>query len=363
MPQPAQQIRFCTSRDGTRIAYATCGVGPPLVWAAGWGHHLKLDWDCRVWRPWLDVLARRHTLVRYDWRGCGLSDREHVEFSFEKFVEDFEAVIEAAGLAPFSLFGMTAGAAISLTYAVRRPERVSRLVLYGSFVRNRLAGGSTPQEVAEAEARLKMLEVGWPDDSPAYGQFHTSLLMPDASIEQSQSFADLLRQTTSPATTLAIIRSVLRIDLREVVPKVRCPTLVLHSRGESLIRFEHGREVAGLIPGARFVPLEGRNTVLMETEPAWWSFVEALEDFLLAPTSKRARGSQPPFDGLTPRECEVLELVAQGLDNDSIGARLGISERTARNHVSIILSKLGINSRSQAIVRAREAGFGLSTSA
>ena len=358
MPQPAQQIRFCSSRDGTRIAYATCGAGPPLVWAAAWGHHLELDWACQVWRPWLDMLARRHTLVRYDWRGCGLSDRERIEFSFERFVEDLEAVIEATGLGRFALFGMAAGAAIGMTYAARHPERVSRLALYASFVRNRLAGSPTPQEVAEAEARVKMVEVGWPNDSPAYGQFHASLLMPDASPEQSQSLADLLRQAASPATALAILRTVLLIDVQEIVPNVRCPTLVLHSRGDSLIPFEQGRAVAGLIPGARFVPLESRNTVLLDTEPAWQPFVEALDDFLPAPPAKPAPGSQFPFDDLTPRECEVLELVAQGLDNGTIGAQLGISERTARNHLSIILSKLGINSRAQAIVQARDAGFG-----
>jgi len=358
MSQPSQQIRFCTSRDGTRIAYAICGAGPPLVWAAAWIHHLKLDWDCPVWRPWLDMLARRHSLVRYDWRGAGLSDREQVEFSFEKLVDDFEAVIEAAGLGQFALFGMAVGAAISMTYAVRHPERVNHLALHASFVRNKLAGNSTPQEVAEAEARVKMLEVGWSKDAPAYSQFHASLLMPDASPEQSRSLADLLRQTTSPATTLATLQTVLRIDLREIVPKVRCPTLVLHSRGDSLIPFEQGRAVAGLIPGARFVPLESRNTVLLNTEPAWQQIVEALDEFLPAEPPRPAAIAISPLDELTTREHEVLELVAQGLDNEAIGKQLHISKRTARNHVSLTLSKLGVKSRAEAIVRARDAGFG-----
>jgi pimeloyl-ACP methyl ester carboxylesterase/DNA-binding CsgD family transcriptional regulator len=362
MPLPAQQIRFCTSRDGTRIAYATCGTGPPLVWAAGWVHHLELDWDSPVWRPWLSVLARRHTLIRYDWRGCGLSDREQVDFSFERLVEDFEAVIEAAGLEQFVLFGIAAGSAVGMTYAVRHPERVSRLVLYAGYVRNKLAGNPTPQQVEEAQARLKMMELGWPNDTPAYGQFYTSLHMPAASAEQTQSFADLVRRTTSPANAVALLQAFFRIDVRETVPKIRCPTLVLHSRGDSIIWFEQGRSVAGLIPGARFVPLESGNHVLLETEPAWQQFVDALDDFLPAPAAKPAAG--PPFllGELTPREREVLELVAQGLDNGTIGARLGISERTARNHLSIILSKLGINSRAQAIVQARESGFGRSNS-
>lgn len=361
MPQPVQQIRFCTSRDSTRIAYATCGVGPPLVWAANWAHHLKLDWDSPIWHPWISLLARRHMLVRFDMRGCGLSDREGVEFSFEKFVEDFEAVIDAADLQQFVLFGMAVGSAVAMTYAVRHPERVSHLVLYASFVRNRLGGDPTPQEMAEAEARLKMIELGWPDETPAYGRFWTSLYMPDASAEQFQSLAELVRQTTSVTNAVALLRAAYRIDVREIVPKVPCPTLVLHSRGSAVIRFEQGRSVAGLIPGARFVPLESRNYVLLDTEPAWQQFVEALDDFLPAAPTRPAASGGLVLDELSAREHQVLELVAQGLDNATIGTRLHISERTARNHVSAILAKLGINTRAQAIVRAREAGFGRET--
>ena len=361
MSEPAQQIRFCKSRDGTRIAYATCGAGPPLVWAAGWAHHLKLDWDSPVWRPWLSLLTRRHTLVRYNMRGCGLSDREQVDFSFEKFVEDLEAVIEAAGLEQFVLVGTAAASAIGMTYAVGHPERVSHLVLYASFVRNKLAGSPTPQEVEEAQARLKVMELGWPNDTPAYGQFYTSLHMPDASAEQFQSFADLIRRTTSQANAVALLQVFFRIDVLEIVPKVRCPTLVFHCRGDSIIWFEQGRSVAGLIPGARFVPLESRNHVLLETEPAWQQFVEALDDFLPAAPARPAGLGGTPLDELTTREHEVLELVAQGLDNDAIGKQLHISHRTARNHVSLILSKLGVKSRAQAIVRARDAGFGRKT--
>lgn len=361
MPQPGQQIRFCTSRDGTRIAYAASGNGPPLVWAAGWVHHLKLDWDHAVWHPWISLLTRRHTLVRYDMRGCGLSDREHLEFSFEKFVEDLEAVTAAAGLKQFVLFGVAAGSAIGVTYAARHPERVSHLVLYASFIRNKLAGNPAPQQVEEAQARLKVMELGWPpNETPAYGRFYPSLHLTDASPEQFQSFADLMRRTTSLTNALALLQIFFRIDLQDIVQKVRCPTLVLHSRGDSIVWFEQGRSVAGLIRGARFVPLESRNHVLLDTEPAWQQLVEALDDFLPAPTGPA--GSQFPLGELTPREREVLELVAQGLDNHTIGAQLKISERTARNHVSIILSKLGISTRAQAIVRAREAGFGHATS-
>ena len=357
MPQPAQQIRFCTSHDGARIAYATCGTGPPLVFVSNWVHHLELDWDSPVWSPWLRLLSRHHTLIRYDWRGCGLSDREQVDFSFEKFIEDLEAVIEAAGCEEFAFFGMAAGSALGMTYAVRHPGRMSRLVLHAAYVRNKLAGSPTPEQVEEAQARLKMMELGWPDDTPAYGRFYGSLHVPDASAEQSLSFANLFRRTTTPANAIALLRTFFGIDLQEIVPKVRCPTLVLHSRGDSIIRFEEGRSVAALISGARFVPLESRNHVLLDTEPAWRQLIRALDDFLPAPADAGA-AAKLALDELSTRERQVLELVARGLDNTGIGTRLHISERTARNHVSAILSKLGINTRAQAIVRAREAGFG-----
>jgi len=199
-----------------------------------------------------------------------------------------------------------------------------------------------------------MIELGWPNSTPAYGQFFASLHMPDASVEQSEAFRDLVRETTSLASNDAMRRTFSRIDVGEIVPKIRCPTLVLHSRGNAIIPFEQGRSVAGLIPGARFVPLESRNHVLLDTEPAWQQLVEALDDFLPAPVGT----GDLLLDDLTAREREVLELVAQGLDNGTIGTRLHISERTARNHVSAILAKLGINTRAQVIVRAREAGFG-----
>jgi len=359
MSHPAQQIRFCTSRDGTRIAYATCGAGPPLVWATHWVHHLKFDWDSPVWHPWLSMLTRRHTIIRYDWRGCGLSDRDRVEFSFEKHVEDFEAVVQAAGVGRFVLLGTGGGAgAVAMTHAVRHSEQVSHLVLYGCQARGRLARVITAEEVEEAETRLKVYELGWPDEIPGYGQFFTTLHMPDATPEQMREYNHLLRVTTSPANAIGLIRAFFATDVREIVPQVRCPTLVLHARQDAIVPFDEGRTVAGLIPGAQFVPLESRNYVLLGTEPAWQQFVEAFDDFLPASPFRPAGSAALLLDELTAREHQVLELVAQGLDNTTIGARLHISERTARNHVSAVLAKLGINTRAQAIVRAREAGFG-----
>lgn len=358
MASSAQQIRLCTSRDGTRIAYATCGEGPPLVWAAHWIHHLNFDLDNPVWRPWISHLTRRHTLIRYDVRGCGLSDRDGVEFSFEKLFEDLEAVIDATGLERFAYFGMALGAAMGMTFAARHPGRISHLIVYGAYVRNRFARGVAPDQVEKELAELKVIERGWQTESPAYGQFFASLHIPDATPEQTRAYNELLRLTTSPTNAVPFMRTVWGIDLQGVVPQVRCPTLVLQPRGDSIIPFDEGRKVAALIPGARFMPLETRNFILLEQEPEWDRFVAALEDFLPTTPTPLVREIGGLVESLTERETDVLELIAQGLDNSTIGTRLGISERTARNHVSTIFSKLGASKRAEVIVRAREAGFG-----
>jgi len=357
MSQSSQHIRFCASADGTRIAYATCGLGPPLVWVQHWIHHLELDWDSPVWHPWLSLLAKHHTLVRYDWRGCGLSDRERVQFSFDKYVEDLDAVVAASRVDRFVLFGMAGtGSAIAMSYAVRHPGRVTQLVLHGCNTRGPLGDDPTPEQEADAQARLKVIELGWPNENPGYGQFCASLNIPDSTAEQFRSYNDLLRRTTTPANAVGMLNAFNRTNVERVVPKVNCQTLVLHSRGDSIIPFDQGRRVAALIPRARLVTLESRNRIILDTEPAWRELTEALDDFL--PVRPVGGLDVPALGDLTARERQVLEVVAEGLDNYEIAARLDISEKTVRNHVSTIFSKLQIRSRAQAVALARDAGLG-----
>jgi pimeloyl-ACP methyl ester carboxylesterase/DNA-binding CsgD family transcriptional regulator len=353
MSHPPQQIRFCTSRDGVRIAYATCGSGPPLVRPAHFLSHLELDWHNPVWGPWLDLLARRHTLIRYDLRGCGLSDREGIEFSFDKLIEDLEAVVEATGTERFGIVGMDGGAATALAYAVRHPARVSHLAAFGCWAKGRFARSRTTQEREITETDLKAIELGWAHTNPAFRQLFTSLLLPNASGEQLHAFNEHIRVTTTPANAASFLRVIYQTNPGEIAARVRCPVLVLHSRQDERVPFEEGRSLAGLIADARFVPLESRNHILLETEPAWQQMAAALDAFF--PKSPPAG---PDISELTGRELQVLELVAQGIDNARIAERLGMSEKTARNHVSAILGKLRISRRSEAIVRAREAGFG-----
>ena len=357
MSATSQHVRFCTSRDRTRIAFASSGSGPPLVRAAHWISHLDHEVTCPLWGPWVALLSRRHTLFRYDGRGCGLSDRDVADFSLDRCVEDLEAVVESCKIGRFILFGATIGGVTALAYAARHPERVSHLIIVGGFAVGRLAR-DPPEQVEEGGVELKAIELGWSKENSAFRQLHTSLLIPDSTPDQARSLNELMRLGSTPEAALERLRPYYHVDLRETAKQVRCPTLVMHSRADGRIPFEQGRALAALVPDARFVPLASRNHWIVDTEPAWTQFVDEIEGFLPGVPHAPEGAGAAVLDELTPRELQVIELVAAGLDNGTIGRRLGISEKTVRNRVSTIFSKLGVNSRPQAIVWARDAGFG-----
>ena len=355
MPQPRQHIRFCTAPDGVRLAWATSGSGPPLVKAANYLTHLEHDWQGPVWRHWLHGLSARHTLIRYDERGSGLSDRDVDEFSMDAWVRDLETVVEAAGLRRFALFGMSQGASVCVAYAARHPERVTHLVLYGGYILGRLARKPTPADVLEAETMINVIRVGWGQENPAFRQLFSTQLMPGGSPEQIEWLNDLARISATPATAARMERAFYEIDVAGEARQVTVPTLVLHPRDDAVVPFEEGRELAGLIPDARFVPLDSRNHILIEDEPAWARFLSELEGFLGTGPAEPAMGL---FSELTPREREVLERLAQGLSNARIAASLGVTPKTVRNHVTHVFTKLGVTTRAEAIVLGRKAGFG-----
>src|SRR4249920_253088 len=235
MPTPSQQIRFCTSADGVRIAYATSGTGPPLVKVGTWMTHVELDWESSVWRPLLRELSRDHTFLRYDARGCGLSDREVPELSLEAWVRDLETVADAAGIARFPLLGLSQGSAIAIAYAARHPERVSHLVLHGAFALGRLRRDPSQQEREEAETMAKLAELGWGKDDPAYRQFFTTQFIPDSTLEQQRWWNELQRATISPANAARFLRAFNEVDVTELARRVACPTLVTHSKADMRI--------------------------------------------------------------------------------------------------------------------------------
>jgi pimeloyl-ACP methyl ester carboxylesterase/DNA-binding CsgD family transcriptional regulator len=355
----SQRIRFCTASDGVRIAYAMTGEGPPLVKAANWLSHLEFDWTSPVWHHWLTGLSRYNTLIRYDERGNGLSDREVEDLSFEAWVNDLESVVDARGLEQFPLFGISQGAAVAIAYAVRHPERVTRLILYGGYARGWRHRENTPQQAEEAETLVRLMKIGWGSNNPAFRQVFANLMMPDATPEQMRYFTDLQHATTSAAIAVRLRNSAYDIDVSHLAPRVTAPTLVLHAIGDAAVPFREGRLCAKLIPGARFVALDTRNHLLMEGEPAWQHFLLELRAFL--GDEQPARGAHEAdhvFAHLTEREREVLEAVAQGLDNAEIAVRVSLAPKTVRNYISSIFDKLGVHTRAQAIVHARDAGFG-----
>ena len=276
-----QEIRFCTAKDGVRIAYATAGRGPPLVKSANWLNHLEFDWQSPVWRHLLHALARHHELIRYDERGNGLSDWSAANLSFDSFLEDLETVVDAAGLDRFPLFGISQGCAVSIAYAVRHPERVTRLILAGGYARGWRKRGSA-DEIARREALQTLTLQGWGQESPAYRQIFTSLYLPDATPEQANWWNELQRITTSPQNAYRLTETFSEIDVRDLLGKVKVPTLVLHSRGDAVVPFDCGRELASGIRGARFVPLDSRNHIVLEHEQAWPRFLAEISAFLPA---------------------------------------------------------------------------------
>lgn len=354
-----QEIRFCIAPDGVRIAYATAGTGPPLVKAANYLTHLEHDWNGPVWKHWLRGLAQHHTLIRYDERGCGLSDRDVRDLSTDAWVRDLEAVVEAAGLERFPLLGISQGASVCVAYAVKHPEKVTHLILYGGYARGRFNRDLTPKQMTEAETLINVIRVGWGRDNPAFRQLFTTQLMPEGTDEQMEWLNELARISAAPDSAAAMERAFYNIDVTDLAPQVTVPTLVLHARDDAGIPFEEGRRLAALIPDARFVPLDSRNHILLADEPAWQRFLAEVHAFLgtIGPEQEPA-DTQDLFPELTPREREVLELIAQGMSNSDIAEQLVITPKTARNHVTHIYSKLSVESRAQAIVLAREAGLG-----
>ncbi|GAA4415293.1 hypothetical protein GCM10023089_35730 [Quisquiliibacterium transsilvanicum] len=347
-----QSLRFCTAADGVRIAIASIGSGPPLLRAAHWLSHVEHDLNSPVWRPWLAELARDHRYIRYDQRGCGLSDSAVADFSLEAWVGDLEAVIRSLGLRRFPLIGMSQGGAVAIAYAVLNPDKVSRLVLLGAYARGALRRATSDAHRLEAETLVNLIRLGWGRDNAAFRQVFTNQFIPGGTPAQHQWWNDLERLTASPESAARTLEAFHRIDVTELARRLRVPTLVLHARGDARVPFDEGVRLAALIPEARFVPLDSDNHVLLDTEPAWPVFLDEMRSFLGPVTADGADGAGDAT--LTPAEREVLHLVALGLDNTAIAQQLGKSEKTVRNQVSSILEKLGVHTRAGAIVYVRD---------
>ena len=275
----SQEIRYCLSEDGVRIAYAIAGDGTPIIKCGNWMTHLEFDWQTPIWRHLTKSLTNKNTLVRYDARGNGLSDREVDGISIEAFVKDLEAVANASGFKKFVLFGVSQGCAISIAYAVRNPERVSHLILYGGYARGWKLRGK--KFIERGEAFIALTKQGWGLDNPVYRQMFTSLFIPDGTNEQMSWFNELQRISTSPKNAARFIQASGEINVTDLLNKVSVPSLVLHCKDDAMVPYSMGRELAKGIPDAKFVTLDGRNHLILEHEPAWQQFISEFESFLL----------------------------------------------------------------------------------
>lgn len=275
-----QTIRFCRAGDGTRIAYASVGSGPPLLKAANWMSHLDLEWTTPVWSHWLRGLARSRRLVRYDERGCGLSDWAVPGFTFDDWVDDLETVVDAVGLDRFPLLGVSQGGAVAVAYAVRHPERVSRLILAGAYARGRQVRAKNGAERDEAALDLDLARVGWLHQDAKFLRVFASQFLPEGTPQEWEEFITFQRQTTSPANGVRFLEEFARIDVSDIAHRVQCPTLIIHSRDDERVPVSQAGELAALIPDSRLVVLKSRSHLLTAFEPAWDEFIAHIDAFL-----------------------------------------------------------------------------------
>ena len=276
----AQRIRYVRTPDGVQLAWAEAGTGPTLIKAANWMTHLEYEWESPVWRHWIRFFSEHFRYIRHDERGCGMTDWNVGDLSFARWVEDLEAVVATVNpQEPFALLGISQGAATCIAYAVRHPERVSRLVLYGGYARGTFQRGDADKERLY-RALIDLTRLGWGKDNPAFRQVFTSRFIPGATDEQVGWFNDLCRKTTSPEIAARLLETRATIDVMDLLARVHVPTLIVHSRDDDVIPIAEGHILAAGIPGAQFVELDSKNHILLESEPAWRMFSDVTREFL-----------------------------------------------------------------------------------
>ncbi len=344
----AQDIRFARSADGVGIAYAVHGSGAPLLIDACWLSHLQFDWQSPVWRHYLVELGRIATVIRYDERGHGLSDRGVTDHSLAARVADLEAVADDAGFERFALMAMAQGGPVALEYAARHPERLTRMVFYGSYPGAH--AGVSAEELELYAAFEALIKVGWARPTSEFRRVFSSMMIPGGTEEQMRWLDDLQRMAVDAETAVLSRRQRQTIDSSPRMAELDLPTLVISSRGDQMNDFQHARDLAAGIRGARLVALESSNHIVLADEPAWPVFLRELTSFLapdrsLMPPPAAADAHAEALAALSPRELDILGLAAQGLDNDAIAAKLVLSVRTVERHLQNVYAKLGLQGR------------------
>jgi class 3 adenylate cyclase/pimeloyl-ACP methyl ester carboxylesterase len=276
-----QQIRYCRSPDGVRLAYSIVGNGPPLIKTANWINHLELDWELPLYRHLFVALAKQYTLIRYDARGNGLSDWDQSELSLDAWVKDLETVADAVGLDRFPILGFSQGCAVSIAYSIQHPDRVSGLILLGGFSQGRFKRPSTTSaDIERFKAVSTLMRLGWNSEDPTFRQMLTSQLIPGATKEQAEAFNEMQRRSLSAESASRYYDTVSNLDIEHLLPQVTVPTLVLHFREDLMQPIEEGRRMAARIPGAKFVSLPGKNHLPLQNDPGMPQLFEEVGHFL-----------------------------------------------------------------------------------
>jgi pimeloyl-ACP methyl ester carboxylesterase/DNA-binding CsgD family transcriptional regulator len=356
---PRQDVRFCRSTDGVTIAYAVHGSGPPLVIDSCWLSHLQYDWESPVWRHYLSELGKVATVIRFDERGHGLSDRDVTDHSLELRLADLEAVVDHAGVEHFSLLAMAQGGPVTIEYAARHAERVDRLIFYGSYAGVDSVRTSKQDRLLD-ETFTNLIRVGWEQPTPEFRRVFTYQMIPGATEEQMGWLDELQRRAVSAEVAVEARRQRGRANSAHLLGALDVPTLVLHSLGDRMNPFVYSRFLAAEIPGARLVALESENHIVLEDEPAWPVFLREVIEFLGAqPASPTGGPDGDPRRLLSARELEVLTLAARGDDNAAIATELSLSVRTVERHLQNVYEKLGLRgkaARAGAVSRLLAAG-------
>jgi pimeloyl-ACP methyl ester carboxylesterase/DNA-binding CsgD family transcriptional regulator len=354
-----QSIRLTRAKDGITLAWAEAGEGPALVKASNWLTHLEYELDSPVWRHWIEFFAEHFRFIRYDQRGCGLSEWNAECLEGRDAEQDLETIIAVARPArPFVLLGISQGGADALRYAASHPQDASHLILYGSYALGRFRRGDADAEQRD-RAMIELTRFGWGKNNPVYRQLFTSRFIPGANEQQLSWFNELCLRSTTPEIAVRLFELRGRIDVAQLLPRIEVPTLVVHARDDEAVPVAQARVLASGIADARFVELDSRNHILLESEPAWARFKQAVLEFTGRAAPSAAAVEDPIFAVLSAREREVLMQLAQGRTNLEIGRALFISEKTVRNHVTKIFEKLAVRSRAEAIVLAKDKHLGV----
>ena len=353
-------VNFCRSADGTRIAFSAHGQGAPLLRLGTWPSHLEIDASSPITGPLILALAQRHTLIRFDLRGTGLSERHAPDLTFDRLVDDLEAVIDAAQLSQFSILAHGQGAAISMAYIARHPGRCSKLIAHGGYLQGRITRARDAVEVEQNDLFERLVRAGWDKPTPTFRRVFSSLFFPDATTAELSAWDELQHRAASAEVAVELIGTFGRIDVTHLAGQVMVPTLVIHSEGDLRVPVGEGRRLAASVAGAQFISLPCRNHHCLRRDAIWSEYLDLVTRFLdeLDLHDADPRQARWLANSLTAREAEVLDLIARGLTNSEIGLQLSISHNTLRNHIARVFSKLEVRTRAQAIVKAREVGFG-----